>query len=61
MAVKVTPGSCSAVPSKSTMLPFCRPRSVNVIISGPNSGLNDGSSLWRWVETLTWMASPAPL
>jgi hypothetical protein len=51
-ALKVTPGNCSAVPSKSTMLPLSAPLSVSVIMSVPNNGLNAGSGLWRCVVTL---------
>jgi hypothetical protein len=43
-ALKATPGSCSAVPSKSTMSPFVVPFSVSVIMSVPNRGLKAGSS-----------------
>ena len=35
------------------MSPFSLPFSISVIMSVPNSGLNAGSSLWRWVDILT--------
>jgi hypothetical protein len=48
------PGSCSAAPSKSSMLPLSLPLSVSVIMSVPNSGLNVGSALWRSVRTAAY-------
>jgi hypothetical protein len=57
-ALKATPGSCSAVPSKSTMSPFAVPFSVSVILSVPNDGLIAGSGLCRWVEIVTRISSP---
>jgi DHA1 family inner membrane transport protein len=52
-ALKMTPGICSAVPSKSTMSPLSVPFSMSVIMSVPNNGLYAGSSVWRCVDTRT--------
>jgi hypothetical protein len=43
------------------LFPSSLPISVSAILSVANGGLNAGSSLWRSVETLTWIELPSSL